>query len=350
MSAAMVQAARQWWEDQTGVSPEDAGVPLGDIVNQYRQAHPTGGASAEDALNRDAGSRRVGSADLNAWGNLQQLLTDNPGAAAGLRAQGLMPSYNGVSLDQVGRNGSTFGVAPPTGMHAVNFSTYNPTAQLRPYGQNGTTPDPRSPTYGGGGATGGPSGATGAARISPLASPLPGMPGGAGGAGGAGGIGGGGGAMGPVPRTGLPLEGGIEGAYMDVLGKKGNLFTPGEQAGLKATSAGTIGRGTNDAIQSARLDAIRRGDTSGSSLGSREDKIRAGGATAINQSNLATDIGLKREANSNLMGAAAGAQGMFGQQLGNIKDLRQIELLKSQLAQSGGLNGGLNVLLGLGGK
>ncbi len=81
------------------------------------------------------------------------------------------------------------------------------------------------------------------------------------------------------------------------------------------------------------MDAIRRGDTSGSTVGSREDAIRMGGAAAQAKSAIGTRTALDQDAGNRLLSALGGATGMYGEELGNVESLRQLALLQGQQGQ-----------------
>lgn len=136
---------------------------------------------------------------------------------------------------------------------------------------------------------------------------------------------------GSVPRTGLPLEGLSEDAYARLIGANGGIYSPFETAAMRNRNSDTVNRGTQDALDSLRIDAIRRG-IDPSSLASQEAEIRARGADSAQRANLDFDTTLNRENFARLMQSLGGAGGLLNTQIGNIDKLRELQLLAAQVA------------------
>lgn len=181
------------------------------------------------------------------------------------------------------------------------------------FGPGGGNPASRTPP------TRGPSGAS-----SPAAGfPAGGGVGGFGGAGGAGGAGAAGGA------------GGLGGKLSDAYGKlidQGGLFSPEQKSGAINRMSGTFARGTNDAIQAAREDAARRGDTTGSTLATTEGRIRNQGVA--DQSRATSELEMAfAEKDRDALIAALGGGGNLMQALASLElsgqqlSLQQLQVL-----------------------
>lgn len=279
---------------------------------------------------QDLGSRRLdnSSVNWNAFANIGNALDQNPAMAGYLRSMGAMPSYNGVALDQ--RTG-------PDSLVGKSYSAPGSSLYTHRQIQNRMTPG-----IGGwmdGGSTGTPAmggqwssfGANPTTVARPASAPG-GFDLGQFGGGGSGGMGGG--------STAGNLEAQIGGAYGNLISNGGSPYSAAQRAQLVAQSQDTVNRGTEDAIQSARLDAIRRGDTSGSTVGSREDAIRARGAADSSRARLGAETQLSSQALQGLLASLGGA--------GNYANKRaEIETILGQLAaqQNGG---GLNLMFGMG--
>lgn len=304
----------------------------------------------------DRGSRTVGSTNWNAVGNISNYLSQLQGtpqydqAAAFLRSQGMMPSYNGVPLDQwmtsggirnpygdfaaagpVTRQGPTGASAAPASQRLAGMGGDYSNAPSLPRSSvdlSGTVWGPiqaaqnRSAGYtvGGGSAGGGTLGAG-------LGVPAAGWDGAS------------------VAATPSPLESGLQSTYARLLKSGGSVLGPDiEQAQASRLQSG-YARAGQDAIEAARLDAIRRGDTSGSSLGDVEARIRMQSADAGSRARLDLEA-QQREANMrNLLAASSGAGGLLGQQFGRDADLRRLAIMLGAL-QQGGQTGALNFMVG----
>ena len=138
-------------------------------------------------------------------------------------------------------------------------------------------------------------------------------------------------------------------AYARLIANGGSMLTPEQTAALRHRTTGAVARGTNDALEAARVNALRRGDFSGSTLGSREDQIMRAGASDVASAGLKFDTGQQQQNMQNLLAALGGAGGLYGQNLQNAASLRQLELLAGQLQGQGALGGsqaGLQYILG----
>lgn len=271
----------------------------------------------------DAGNRRVGSVDYNAFGNLQNFLgqTGQQGADY-LRSMGIEPSYNGRPLSEAMNAGPT---------------RYDSFTETYGSGGRGQMLESRQAGMFDGGAQGTPAyGTNFAGSPFPQQGPLMNLPAARGGAsGGAPGIGGGGGSVGGAGG----LEEQLSNAYGGIIGQGGRSMSGADEALLANRTTDSLARATNDRITDARLDAVRRGDTSGSSLGSVENEIRARGASDQNRARNDIRLGLSQQAIGNLLQALGGAGGYIGNR-------REAEILLGQLQSQGGLGGGLQLLLG----
>lgn len=132
------------------------------------------------------------------------------------------------------------------------------------------------------------------------------------------GVGGGGGVpgIGGAPGAGMGAGAGsgfmgtLQGAYEKLINGGGGILNPSQRAGLLNRTASTVNRGTSDSIQQARMDAARRGDTSGSTLGDTEARIRGQGAANAATARADTDIALSTADANNLQGILQGASGL----------------------------------------
>ena len=157
---------------------------------------------------------------------------------------------------------------------------------------------------------------------------------GAGGAGGMGGPDGPGGGFGGAGGGAGGLEGEIEKQYTNLI-QRGGLMPEDDRRVERDVD--TSNRATRDAIQSARLDAVRRG-SDGGDLGDVEARIRGQGASRAISTRDESRRGLRNEAMNRLLAALGGASGF-------ANNRAQLELLAGQLAQEGGM-GNLSFLLG----
>lgn len=332
-------------------------------------------APGQNTSHVNQGSRNLGSVNWGAFAGIQNSINQMPPGPARsqyinqLRAQGLMPMYNGTALDQVrpgqfdvrlrtstgtagvdggaayGANGAYSG-GPEHGHVIPHGTPYHAMAMgsQRAMGGGGTsasnilgrgsitmggfTPTTGSTAVEGGGAFGARpgGGALGAIPQVTLG------PGGFAGGPGAGGAGAGG------------LEGQVDSTLARLLGQGGSPYTASQRAGLVASQQDTVNRGTQDAIESARLDAARRG-VDPSSLGSVEGEIRGRGAANAAQARLGAETSLSRESMQNLMA-------IIGSANTTVRDRRAAEIalgaLQAQIAanESGVGGNSLNVLLG----
>lgn len=146
----------------------------------------------------------------------------------------------------------------------------------------------------------GAAGGAGASPTTPSMGRTPGAVPGVGGAPGAG-IGGG---------SGSGFMGQLQGHYARLIGQGGGILNPTQRAGLLNRTASTVNRGTSDSIQQARQDAARRGDTSGSTLGDTEARIRGQGAANAATTRANTDIQLSQADAANLQGLLQGGTGL----------------------------------------
>ena len=233
-----------------------------------------------------------------------------------------MPTYNGSGLDEIAAGRGpvqqwTSGNASPASDHAARTGGQGTLAAG--YSNPAFAGMPgfsASGAFGGGGA-GGAGGGVGAGGVSAVTS------------------GGGGG-------SGASLGGPIGDAYSRLIAQGGSPYSASQQARLANMATEPIARGTNDAIQAARMDAVRRGDTSGSSLGDVEGRIRTRGAADAGRARFAAETGMSQQALSNLLASLQGAGGYQNDQIRN-------EVLAGQLqaqAQSG-MASGLNLLMGI---
>lgn len=140
-----------------------------------------------------------------------------------------------------------------------------------------------------------------------------------GGAAGGAGAGGLAGAMGGAGGGGFggALDGAVSGAYQNIINNGGSLFNATERAGAINREGDTYARATNDALQSAREDAVRRGDTTGASLGTVEGRIRMEGAGRQANAQADREMAFKEADSSRLMGALGGATGLISAQAAN---------------------------------
>lgn len=131
----------------------------------------------------------------------------------------------------------------------------------------------------------------------------------------------------------------VGGAYQNIIANGGALGDAAGRSGVINRESATIARGTNDAIQSAREDAVRRGDTTGSTLGTVEGRIRAQGAS--NQADAAANRTMQmQEADfGRLSGALGGATGLISAQAQNALAGQELGLnalnVYANLAKSG---------------
>lgn len=156
------------------------------------------------------------------------------------------------------------------------------------------------------------------------------------------GFGGGAPAAGGAARPGAAggastgFGGKLEGAYGKIIQNGGQILSPQEAAALTHSRQALVSRGTDNNIQSARMDAIRRGDTDGSSIGDTEARIRGAG-TAMNERAVRdTKIELARENAAHLMNALGGGTGLMQAQgnlalAGRQMDMQQLQFLISAM-------------------
>lgn len=138
-------------------------------------------------------------------------------------------------------------------------------------------------------------------------------------------------------------------AYARLIANGGSMLTPEQTAALRHRTTGAVARGTNDALEAARVNALRRGDFSGSTLGSREDQIMRAGASDVANAGLRFDTGQQQQNMQNLLATLGGAGSLYNSNLSNAASLRQLELLAGQLQGQGALGGsqaGLQYILG----
>lgn len=131
----------------------------------------------------------------------------------------------------------------------------------------------------------------------------------------------------PEGKGGASLDEPAANAYRRLL-ETSDLYSPEEAATMRNRGGDTIARGAEDAIQQARLDAIRRGVPTATTADA-ESRIRLQSAAAQQRAAQDFDTGLRQQSYENLLGAASGAGG-YGIGRG------QLEL--SQELGRGGLN------------
>ena len=301
--------------------------------------------------NIDAGDRTLGSANYGAVAGLEQMLGANPSMIPSMHAQGMVPpsfwgklpayyqgQYGNSGLGEFGGKGGGASSAP-------RWSDLSPEEQrmagLYTNLQHGSANAMTQMSQGGGQQQGGPSGSNvnwgqfgGASGGGSTSMPRP--------TGGASSLSF---SLGSAPGgggSGGSLQNAVTQGYLSMLGSGGSPFTHSQREQYLNRQGDTIARGTQDSIDSARLDAIRRGDTSGSSLGTTEANIRARGSADMADARLRGDMGLRDEASRRLLAALGGASGM-------VKDENQLMLLLGQLEaqqMNGGFGPGLEFHLG----
>ena len=284
---------------------------------------------------------RIGNVNYGAFASIQNMLKTNPQAAEYLRSMGIMPTYNGQSLDTVNGPQRQWSTSPtPASLHAA--STGGRGTPATPYWQ-AVAANPNSPfriDANGVPQSGNPRGsAAGSGQYTPpqgfnlLGADNPMAGGGAGGfpsfgTGGGGGFGGAGGG----------LDGQIANAYSGLIGSGGGIGGDLENHEVNSRR-GSIDRGTRDAIEQARINAARRGDTSGSTLGDLEARIRARGSADSAEAEYSTRADVRRENMLRLLQSLGGATGFSS-------GMQRNQLLAGQLAGQSGSEG-LRLMLGI---
>lgn len=286
------------------------GTPQGGAFNQGGYDPFGGGLSGSGRTpnsswaNTDNGRLLNSSVNWGAFAGLDNFLQQNPGQAGALRSQGLMPSYNGVPLDQ--RTGpdrytsSGLGGGNPSrvkGFGSMDGMQGSPMRSMMPQQQ----PQGGFNPFGGGGF-GAP----------PMQQPQGQLrPGGFFG----GQPGGGGGTM------GLPLEGQMQGAIGGILQNPSPFTaTQTQQARNRATSGNE--QAMRAAQSQARDDAIRRGlnpaeaAANASAIGSRFDRQGQ-------QAGLDFDLANAQATRQGLMGGLQSGLGLTQTQLSNEDSLRR---------------------------
>lgn len=254
------------------------------------------------------------SVNYGAVAGIGNYLQQNPGQAGGLRQQGLMPSVNGMSLDQMqpggvfdysgGRGGAYRG---PTGMEGENtrggigvpgrLGRDSPGAYANPGGQGLAA------------SFGQPGGIAAWRNGQPAQMQPQGQQGGSGGFGD------------PSNPTGLPLEQPLTGAIQGILDNPSGLNSRQEQQ-LQNRTLGGASSAYNMASQSARDDAIRRGLNPAEAEGN-QSAIAARFDRAAQQQQTDYELGRAQQAQQGTLSGVNAGLGMMGQQLGNEDSIRR---------------------------
>lgn len=323
----------------------------GNVMGGMAQGQTQGtftNAQGQTQSTLNGGARTMGSVNWGAVAGIQNYLnTINPAQRAQaeqyLASQGLMPSYNGMSLPQSQQMASTQGMGQLGGQGSpylggmssaagnngylaqqhqnwVNDFTHQNTdgsgnAMLQAVaGPNGTTQYLDSTGAGYSGTSGGQTYSNGR-----LVGPAGG--GGFGGAGGSGGFGGGGGGGGEYGGATFPLEGAMQDQIMGVLNNPSPYSQQQTQMMRNRSTAG-IDQQRMEAQRQAGADAARRGlspqeaAANQSALGASYDRTRQGVQQDFELNNaLASRQGL-------MQGLGAG-QGLLGSQMQNEDSIRR---------------------------
>lgn len=127
-------------------------------------------------------------------------------------------------------------------------------------------------------------------------------------------------------------------------------YSPTDVSNMRTRASETVAGLQNDAMNRAREDAVRRGasTSAGGDSDIRDSLNRVAAAGSQQQIRAGQDIDklLAEARRAGTLGGISAGTGLYGQQLGDIQNLRQILTALAALQQSQGAQGGLSMILG----
>lgn len=285
------------------------------------QSNPTAGSGGQfGGANGGAfGTGSVGQANYGNIAAIQNLLSQNPNAAGYLRSMGMMPSINGVPLDQVMQGASTMSInGHPTG-GATQGGQPTRDAQGNYHMPDGSVigSDGRTQLAGPGGAS------VSSASSSPSLSQQ----------------------LTSYRRTPSPFEQQTQGQISNMYANPSG-FNQQQQQQLYNQATNPIAMAQQQAMRDTQANAVQRGAaTNNSDIQDQLNRVAMSGANQASQANTNVGLGLASASRQGTLGALGAANPLINSQLRDTSDLRNT-LLGANVAQQQLGNTQFNMALG----